>query len=111
MVQKRSGSEEVEPITPQWLRTGSGGGVASAQTGLQLFYNLVWGPDSAPSNATHTLYSQPLGSSIFHIIRTTSPLHQRQTVGGVDVGQNYFTIILQSSVGTLEADSEVDAGL
>ena len=38
-VQKRIGSEEVEPITPQWLRTGSGGGVASAQTGLQLFYN------------------------------------------------------------------------
>jgi len=39
LVQKRSGSEEVEPITPQWLRTGSAGGVASAQTGLQLVYN------------------------------------------------------------------------
>ena len=29
----------------------------------------------------------------------------------MNVGPNYFTIILQSSVGTLEADSEVDAGL
>ena len=27
------------------------------------------------------------------------------------VGPNYFTIILQSSVGTPEADLEVDAGL
>ena len=48
---------------------------------------------------------------MFHIIRTTSPLHQRQGLSGVDVGPNYFTIILQSSVGTPEADSEVDAGL
>jgi len=31
MVQKRSGSEEVDTITPQWSRTGSTGGVASAQ--------------------------------------------------------------------------------
>ena len=37
----------------------------------------------------------------------TSLLHQRQGLCGVNVGPNYFTIILQSSVGTLEGHSEV----
>jgi hypothetical protein len=39
LVQKRSGSEEVEPITPLWSRTGSADGVSSVQIVLQLFYN------------------------------------------------------------------------
>ena len=48
---------------------------------------------------------------MFHLFRTTSLLHQRQGLGGVNVDLNYFTIILHSSVGTPGADSEVDAGL
>jgi len=43
---------------------------------------------------------------VFHLFRTTSLLHQRQGLGGVNVDPNYFTIILQSSVGTLEGHSE-----
>jgi len=39
LVQKRSGSEEVEPITPQWSRTMSTDGVATVQIASQLFYN------------------------------------------------------------------------
>ena len=35
-----------------------------------------------------------------------SLMHQRQGLCGVNVGPNYFTIILQSSVGTLEGHSE-----
>jgi len=45
------------------------------------------------------------------LIRTNSLQYQRQALSGVDVGPTYFTLILQSSVGTLDADSEVDAGL
>ena len=35
-----------------------------------------------------------------------SLMHQRQGLCGVNAGPNYFTIILQSSVGTLEGHSE-----
>ena len=43
---------------------------------------------------------------MFHRLRTTPHLHQRQVLGGGNVDQIYFTIILQSSVGTPEGHSE-----
>ena len=43
---------------------------------------------------------------MFHRLRTTSLLQERPALSGVNVDQNYFTIILQSSVGTLEGHSE-----
>ena len=43
---------------------------------------------------------------MFHRLRITSLLYQWQVLGGVNAEQNYFTIILQSSVGTLEGHSE-----
>ena len=39
LVQKRSGSGEVEPIAPQWSRTGGADGVVLSRMSLQLFYN------------------------------------------------------------------------
>ena len=50
-----------------------------------------------------TLSNQPS----VDLFRTTSLLHQRQVLSGVNVGPIYFTIILQSSVGTPEGHSEV----
>ena len=41
-----------------------------------------------------------------HRLRITSLLHQRQGLGGVNVEPDYFTISLQSSVGTLGGHSE-----
>ena len=44
LVRKRCGSQAVDQITFQWLRTWSADGVVLTQISLQLFYNLVWGP-------------------------------------------------------------------
>ena len=43
---------------------------------------------------------------MFQRLRTTSLLQERRGLGGVNVDPDYFTIILQSSVGTLEGHSE-----
>ena len=63
-MQKRSGSEEVGPTPPHWLRTGSAGGVASAQTGLQLFYNLP--PSSPPQLPPCENVGYPFRLSVYH---------------------------------------------
>jgi len=44
---------------------------------------------------------------VFHRLRTASLPYQQQVLSGVNVGPIYFTIILQSSVGTPEGHSEV----
>ena len=53
-----------------------------------------------------TRVSEPC-SDMSHHLRTTSLLHQWQVLSRVNVDPIYFTIILQSSVGTLEGHSEV----
>jgi len=63
-------------------------------------------PDFGQHNSTSTPCSQPLWGGVFHRLRTTPHLHQGQVLSGGNVDQNYFTIILQSSVGTLETVSE-----
>ena len=58
---------------------------------LRQFYSLVWGGERLTSG------------SRLHLFRTISLLHRLQALRGVDVGPNYFTFILQSSVGRGEA--------